>query len=101
MTAPTLPDLPAAPAVEPPQVGRIEVPEGYLDYDDFIERCCHILKRPAGMTSSSSLSATWTICGLSLRRKPHASGDTNAYTCPTCERPRCPDCVQRYQRGAR
>lgn len=82
-----------------PDVGRIEIPAGYVDADDYIERCCHILKKPAAMSAASA--PTWTLCGLSLRRRPHALDDAGAFMCPSCERPRCPECVHRYQRGQR
>lgn len=82
-----------------PEIGRIEIPEHYADYDDYIERACHILKQPPA--TSNTMTPPWTLCGLSLRRKAHAIGDGGAYTCPTCDRPRCPECALRYSRGQR
>lgn len=85
--------------IDVPDIGRVELPEHFEDYDDYIERACHILKVPPGLSSSSA--PTWTLCGLSLRRRPHAMGSAGEYVCPSCSRPRCPECVVRYGRGQR
>lgn len=84
-------------SVDAPDVGHVEVPAGYVDVDDYIERCCHILKQPEGSTSTAA--PPWTLCGLSLRRPAHQLRNTPV--CGECGRPRCPDCHARYGRGER
>lgn len=63
-----------------------------------LERCCHIIKS-AGTSSNASPSVA--LCGFHPNDRVHAMGSHAALLCPACERPRCPECVQRYSRGER
>ena len=64
-----------------------------------LERCCHILRQEG---TASSLTPRVALCGFHPNDRPaHSMGSPGAVICPTCERPRCPDCVVMHSKGAR
>lgn len=64
----------------------------------YLDDCCHLIQ-PTTVTDIEEFVDFATFCGSRPRRDRHPASDPLALECPGCARPRCPECVEQWERG--
>lgn len=75
----------------------IDAPKDAGWTEDYLANCCHLLEPITGSYNAAMPPPQRAKCGRYPSHPAHDAADPQAFTCPTCKRPRCPECVRRLR----